>query len=198
MCIDYRALNKKTLKNRYPIPRIDELMDEWGARFFSKIDLRSGNHQIRVREQHIPKTAFRCHYGHFEFLVMPFGLTNAPATFQSCMNHIFRSHLRKSVLLVAPLTDLMRKGAFSWSDTAQQAFDRLKEVMSNCPVLALLDFTQPFVLECDASGEGIGAMLMQGGHSITFESRKLLPHERLYSIYDKEMLAIMHALAKYQ
>ena len=70
--------------------------------------------------------------------------------------------------------------------------------MSSCPVLALLDFTQPFLLECDASGEGIGAVLMHGGHPIAFESWKLLPHERLYAIYDKEMLAIIHALAKFR
>ena len=99
--------------------------------------------------------------------------------------------------MIAPLTNLTKKGAFSWSEEAQVAFEKLKEIMSSCPVLALLDFTQSFVLECDASGEGIEAVLMQNNHPIAFESRKLKDYERHYSIYDKEMLAIMHVLAKF-
>ncbi|KAH9320972.1 hypothetical protein KI387_015611 [Taxus chinensis] len=280
MCFDYQALNKKTIKNMYPIPHIDELLDELhGAIYFSKIDLRSGYHQIHVRGKDILKTAFRCHYGHYEFLVMPFGLTNAPATFQSCMNHLFNKtwedHLRHldevlgimevqslfakmskcefgltEILYLghvigvkgvkvhqekiqamqdwpslrniselrgflglcgyyqrfvrgyldigAPLTDLTWKGAFRWTDEAQMIFDKLKVVMSTWPVLALPNFSEPFILECDASGLGIGAVLMQDRHPIAYESRKLRENERLYSTYDKEMLAIMHALAKFR
>nr|GFA74928.1 putative reverse transcriptase domain-containing protein [Tanacetum cinerariifolium] len=100
MCIDYRELNKLTIKNRYPFPRIDDLFDQLqGSKYFSKIDLRSGYHQLRVREEDISKTAFRTRYGHFKFTVMSFGLTNATMVFMDLMNRVCRPYLDKFVIV---------------------------------------------------------------------------------------------------
>ncbi|KAJ9532097.1 hypothetical protein QJQ45_003814 [Haematococcus lacustris] len=294
MCIDYRALNKVTIKNKYPLPRIDQLIDRLhGATVFSSLDLQSGYHQIRITPEDVPKSAFRTPFGHYQFKVLSFGLTNAPATFQAVMNDIFREHNKFVVVylddilvfskdktehakhlevvfklllqnqlyaklkkceferaelkflghlvgvkgirpdpakiqsivdwppltdvasirsfvglatyfrtfiqgfakLVAPLTNLTKTHVqWCWDDSCEAAFRGVKHALSNAPVLALPDFSKQFQVICDASVTGIGAVLMQDGHPIAFESRRLIPAEVNYTTGEQELLAVVHAL----
>ena len=123
LCIDYRQLNKVTIKNRYPLPRIDDLMDQLvGARVFSKIDLRSGYHQIKVKDEDMQKTAFRTRYGHYEYKVMPFGVTNAPGVFMEYMNRIFHAFLDRFVVVF--IDDIL-----VYSKTEEEHAEHLKIVL---------------------------------------------------------------------
>ncbi|GKD85084.1 retrotransposon protein, putative, ty3-gypsy subclass [Tanacetum coccineum] len=189
LCIDYRELNRITIRNRYPLPRIDDLFDQLqGAKYFSKIDLRSGYHQLRVREQDISKTAFRTRYGHYEFLVMPFGLTNAPAVFMDLMNRIFHEYLDKFVIVFIDDILLMRKGEkFVWTDERQESFEELKRRLVSAPILTLPSGSGGFQIYSDASKKGLGCVLMQHGKVIAYASRQLKPYEVNYPTHDLEL-----------
>ncbi|XP_073358167.1 uncharacterized protein [Aegilops tauschii subsp. strangulata] len=227
-CVDYRRLNTVTIKNKFPLPVIDELLDELlGAAFFSKIDLREGCHQIRMCAGDEEKTAFKTHHGHFEFRVMPFGVTTGPPTFQCVINSVFAGpnllpcrsmkliyarsspssvsincYYRKFVprygIIAKPLTQLLTKKGFAWSVQAQTAFDLLKEAMASTPVLALPDFTRPFSIETDACDTGVGAVLVQDGHPIAYLRKALGVRNQRLSIYEKEFLAVIMAVDKWQ
>ena len=123
MCIDYRQINKVTVKNKYPLPRIEDLFDQLkGAGVFLKIVLRSGCYQLRVKEVDVPNTAFRTRYGHYEFLVIPFGLTNAPTAFMDLMNRVFRPYVDQFVVIF--IDDIL-----VYSKDAQEHEQHLKIVL---------------------------------------------------------------------
>ncbi|GKA89471.1 putative reverse transcriptase domain-containing protein [Tanacetum coccineum] len=254
MCIDYRELNKLTVKNRYPLPRIDDLFDQLqGSSIYSKIDLRSGYHQLRVREQDIPKTAFQTRYGHYEFQVMPFGLTNAPAVFMDLMNRVCKPYLDKFVIIfiddiliyskdekeheehLKPILELLKKeklyAKFSkcefwipkvhflghvidsigihvdpakiesikdWASpktpTEIRQFLGLVGYYRSAPILALPKGSEGFVVYCDASHKGLGAVLMQREKVIAYASRQLKVHEKNYTTHDLELGSVVFAL----
>jgi hypothetical protein len=294
MCMDYRPLNEVTIKNKYPLPWIDILFDQLTrARVFSKIDLRSGYHQIRIRPEDIPKTAFTTRYVLFEYLVMSFGLTNAPAHF-TYLNLVFMPELDKFVVvfiddiliyskneaenakhlrivltrlrehqlyakfskcafsleeiqflghvlsakgiavdpnkvkdilewksptsmhqvrsflglagyyrrfipdfskIVKPITRLLKNDAkFDWSSKCNEDFEQLKVLLTTTPVLAQPDIEKPFDVYCDASGSGLGCVLMQEGRVIAYASRHLRRHDEHYPTHDLELAAVVHAL----
>ncbi|GJR10039.1 putative reverse transcriptase domain-containing protein [Tanacetum coccineum] len=243
MCIDYRELNKLTVKNRYPLPRIDDLFDQLqGSSVYSKIDLRSGYHQLRVREEDIPKTAFRTRYGHYEFQVMPFGLTNAPAKKKEHEEHLkailellkkgsymlsihvdpakiksikdwaslktpteirqflglagyYRRFIEGFSKIAKPMTKLtQKKVAFEWGDKQEAAFQTLKNKLCSAPILALPQGAENFIVYCDASHKGLGAVLMQNEKVIAYASRQLKIHEKNYTTHDLELGAVVFAL----
>ncbi|GJT41387.1 putative nucleotidyltransferase, ribonuclease H [Tanacetum coccineum] len=263
MCIDYHELNKLIVKNRYPLPRIDDLFDQLqDLSVYSKIDLRSGYHQLRVRDEDIPKNAFRMRYRHYEFQVMPFGLTNAPAVFMDLMNRVCKPYLDKFVMvfiddtliysrnkeehtdhlriilellrkeklyakfskcdfwisivqflghlidsqglhvdpakieaIAKSLTKLTQKNKkYIWGEDQESAFQLLKQKLCEAPILALPEGNDDFVIYCDASYQGLGAVLMQTEKVIAYASRQLKPNEENYTTHDLELGVVVFAL----
>ncbi|GJU02614.1 putative reverse transcriptase domain-containing protein [Tanacetum coccineum] len=242
MCIDYHELNKLTVKNCYPLPRIDDLFDQLqGSSIYLKIDLRSGYHQLRVRDEDIPNTDFRTRYEHYEFQVMPFGLTNAPAVFMDLMNRVCKPYLDKFVIVFIDdiliysrnkeehanhmriILELLRNeklyAKFSkcdfWikivqflghlNDSQGLHVDptKIKAVknwaspttpIETPPILALPEGNDDFVVYCDASIQGLGAVLMQREKVIAYASRQLKTYEENYTTHNLELRAVVFAL----
>ncbi|GJZ96910.1 putative reverse transcriptase domain-containing protein [Tanacetum coccineum] len=187
MCIDYHELNKLTMKNRYPLSRINNLFDQLqGSRVYSKIDLRSGYHQLRVREKDIPKIAFRTRYGHYEFQVMSFGLTNTPAVFMDLMNQVCKPYSDKFMIVF--IDDIL-----IYSKSKEEHAEHLKSILELLKkegfalILSLPEGSEDFVVYYDASRNGLGAVLMQREKVIAYASRQLKIHKKNYTTHDLEL-----------
>ncbi|GJX73172.1 putative reverse transcriptase domain-containing protein, partial [Tanacetum coccineum] len=198
MCIDYRELNRLTVKNRYPLPRIDDLFNQlqWSS-IYSKIDLRSGYHQLRVREEDIPKTGFRTRYGHYEFQVMPFGLTNAPAVVQFLGHvidyrgiHVDPAKIESIKDWASPKTPTEIRQFLGLAGYYRRFIEGFSKI-ANAPILALPKGSEDFVVYCDASIQGLGVVLMQREKVIAYASRQLKIHEKNYTTHDLELGAVV-------
>ena len=190
-CVDYRALNSVTKPDLLPLPRISDLLDQLGkCEYFTTLDLKSGYWQIKVHADSQEKTAFITHQGLFEFKVMPFGVTNAPAVFQRLMQRV-------------PLHALTRKGTLlQWTANCEVAFETLKTRLVTAPLLCYPDFDKDFVLETDASKQGLGAILSQYQidhklHPVAYASCSISSTESNYAITDLETLAVVWAVTHF-
>ncbi|GJX91201.1 putative reverse transcriptase domain-containing protein [Tanacetum coccineum] len=189
MCIDYKELNKLTVKNHDSLPRIDDLFDQLqGSSIYSKIDLRSGYHQLRVREEDIPKTAFRTRYGHYEFQVTPFGLTNVPTLPKvQFLCHVIDS---QGIHVDPAKIKFIKDWAYPKLPTEIHQFLGL----ASASILALPEGSENFIAYCDASIKGLGAVLMQREKVIAYTSRELKIHEKNYTTHDLELGAVVFSL----
>ncbi|GJU71213.1 putative reverse transcriptase domain-containing protein [Tanacetum coccineum] len=224
MCIDYRKLNKLTVKNRYPLPRINDLFDKLqGSRVYSKIDMRSSYHQLIVREEDIPKTAFKTHYGHYEFQVMPFGLTNAPAVFMDLMNQVCKPYLDRFVIIFIDDILIYSKSREEHEGHLKLILKLLKEEelyakFSKCEfwlskvqflghvidsegihvdpakIESIKDWASPKTLTEIRQFLGLGTVLMQKEKVIAYASRQLKVHEKNYTTHDLDLRAVVFAL----
>ncbi|GJR96913.1 putative reverse transcriptase domain-containing protein [Tanacetum coccineum] len=193
MCIDYRELNKLTVKNRYLLPRIEDLFDQLqGSSIYSKIDLRSGYHQLRVREQDIPKTAFQTRYDHYEFQVMPFGWTNAHAV--QFLGHVIDNrgiHVDPAKIesikdWASPKTPTEIRQFLGLASYYRRFIEGFSKI-DNAPIMALPEGSEDFVVYCDASHKGLGVVLMQREKVIAYASQQLKVHEKNYTTHDLEL-----------
>ncbi|GJS54275.1 retrotransposon protein, putative, ty3-gypsy subclass [Tanacetum coccineum] len=184
------------MNNCYLLPRIDDLFDQLqGSSAYLKIDLRSGYHQLRVRDEDIPKTAFRTRYGHYEFYVMPFGLTNVPVVFMDLMNHVRKPYLDKFVIVFIDDILIYSRNKEEHADHLRIILELLKKEklyakFSKSPILALPEGNDDFVVYCDASHQGLGEVLMQREKFIAYASRQLKANEENYTTRDLELGAI--------
>ncbi|GKA19399.1 putative reverse transcriptase domain-containing protein [Tanacetum coccineum] len=184
MCIDYRELNKLTVKNHYPHPKIDDLFDQLqGSRYFSKIDLQPSYHQLRVHEEDILKTAFRMWYGHFEFIVIPFGLTNAPAVFMDLINRVCKPYLDKFVIVL--IDDIL---IYSKSKKEHEVHLNNEIHVDPSKIEEVKNWKVP------KTSSEIRSFLGLAGKVIAYASWKLKIHENNYTTYDLELGAVVFAL----
>ncbi|KAH0670766.1 hypothetical protein KY290_026160 [Solanum tuberosum] len=208
MCIDYRQLNKVTIKNKYALPRIDDLFDQLqDASCFSKMDLRSGYHQLRVRECDIPKTAFRTRYGHYEILVMSFGLTNAPTMFMDLMNRVFKPYLDMFVIVFIDVILIYSRNEDDHASHLRGIrVDTQKiEAVQNCPrptsttdirsLLGLAGYYRRFIEGFSSISSPLTKLTQKtNGKVITYASRQLKVYERNYPTHDLELVVVVFSL----